>query len=169
VPNPAGNDSDKQLPMVLDANLTPTKGKKTRKVMLPYDLAVALWDYFCRQWPKRNTQHKRKYGRESTKFFLSTYGEELSVRYLNNAFVKISKKSGIDCHPHMLRHTFGTYELLRMGQKQGQSKALLWVRDRMGHSSITTTEKYIHAADLVQNDDVDGYQQEVLEALRSGA
>ena len=68
----------------------------------------------------------------------------------------------------MLRHTFGTYELLRMSQKEGQTKALLWVRDRMGHSSITTTEKYIHAVDLVKCDEVDGYQTDVCEALRYG-
>ena len=169
VPNPAGNDPDKQLSMVLDATITPTKGEKTRTVMVPYDLAVALWDYFCRDWPKRNMLHKRKHGKESTRFFLSIYGDELSLRYLNNAFAKVSKKTGITCHPHMLRHTFGTYELLRMGQKKGQSNALMWVRDRMGHSSITTTENYIHAADLVQNDDVDGYQMEILEALSRGA
>jgi integrase len=95
-------------------------------------------------------------------------GEELSIMYLNNAFAKVSTKIGIHCHPHMLRHTFGTYELLRMTHKEGQSKALLWVRDRMGHSSITTTEKYIHAAALIQNDDVDGYQTDVCEALRRG-
>ena len=168
MPNPAGHDPEKQLPMVLDPTLTPTKGDKERFVMLPYDLAVALWDYFGRDWPKRNAIFKRTHGKESTRFFLSHYGEELSIRYLNNAFAKVSAKTGIDCHPHMLRHTFGTYELLRMGKNEGQSKALLWVRDRMGHSSITTTEKYIHAVDLIQNDDVDGYQLEVLEALRRG-
>ena len=136
--------------------------------MLPYDLAVALWDYFCRDWPKRNACYRRKHGKESTRLFLSHYAEELSLRYLNNAFAKVSKRSGISCHPHMLRHTFGTYELLRISRKEGESKALLWVRDRMGHSSITTTEKYIHAVDLIQNDDVDGYQIEVLEALSRG-
>ncbi len=168
VPNPTGYDPNKQLPMILDATITHTKGEKTRTVMLPYDLAIALWVYFCRDWPKRNKQYKSKYGKESTRFFLSVYGDELSVRYLNNGFVKTSKKTGIYCHPHMLRHTFGTYELIRMGQKQGQNKSLLWVRDRMGHSSITTTEKYIHSADLIQNDDIDGYQQEVIEALCNG-
>ena len=55
-----------------------------------------------------------------------------------------------------------------MSRKEGGNKALLWVRDRMGHSSITTTEKYIHAIDLIKNDDVDGYQVEVCEALRRG-
>jgi integrase len=68
----------------------------------------------------------------------------------------------------MLRHTYGTYELIRMTEKVGESKALLWVRDRMGHSSITTTEKYIHAADLAKHDDVDGYQSEICNVLRHG-
>ncbi len=68
----------------------------------------------------------------------------------------------------MLRHTFGTYELLRMSRVKTQSQALLWVRDRMGHSSITTTEKYIHVADLVQHDDVDGYQADICRVLRDG-
>jgi integrase len=64
-------------------------------------------------------------------------------------------KTGINCHPHLLRHTFGTYELLRMMHKKEEKLALMWVMDRMGHSSITTTEKYIHAVDLIQHDDVD--------------
>lgn len=168
LPNPAGRNPDKQLPMVLDGTLTPTKGGKARIVKLPYDLAVALWTYFCREWPKLNVLHKRTHGKESTHFFLSAKGEELSIRYLNNAFAKVSKKTGINCHPHMLRHTFGTYELLRIMQKKDEKLALMWVMDRMGHSSITTTEKYIHAVDLIQNDDVDGYQAHVCEALRRG-
>jgi site-specific recombinase XerD len=168
VPNPAGNDPNKHLPMILDGSITPTKGDKTRTVMLPYDLAVALNDYFTFKWPKLFALYKRKYGKESTLFFLSQGGDELSIKGINNAFKKVSKKSGIYCHPHMLRHTFGTYELLRMGKKKGGSLALLWVRDRMGHSSITTTEKYIHATDLVKHDDIDGYQADVCEALRNG-
>ena len=168
VPNPVGHDPSKQLPMHLDASITPTKGNKSRTVMLPYDLAVALWNYFSFDWPKLNLLYKRKYGKETTRFFLSLTGAHLSIRYLNNAFAKVSTKTGIVCHPHMLRHTFGTYELLRMSQKVGSRKALFWLRDRMGHSSIATTEKYVHTVDLIRNDDVDGYQSEICEALRNG-
>lgn len=159
-PNPSGNDPSKQLPMILDSTITPTKGDKTRTVMLPYDLAVVMWEYFLKEWIKRNKLHKQKYGIDSNKFFLSKYGEEFSLCYLNNGFSKVSNRIHIKCHPHMLRHTYGTYELIRVASKEGMSKALLWVRDRMGHSSITTTESYLHAADLIQNDDVDGYQIE---------
>lgn len=168
LPNPAGHDSNKLIRMVLDPAITPTKGSKERTVMLPYDLAVALYRYFTFEWPKLNARYKRMHGQETTRLFLSREAEHLSISGLNNAFNKISSKTEIKCHPHMLRHTYGTYELLRMTQQKTQSQALLWVRDRMGHSSITTTEKYIHAADLIKHDDVDGYQAEICEALRRG-
>jgi site-specific recombinase XerD len=168
VPNPAGNDPAKAIPMRLDPALTRTKGDKERTVMLPYDLAVALWVYFCTDWPKRCALHRRHRRCESTRFFLSQNGQDLSLRYLNNQFARASRKCGVTCHPHMLRHTFGTYELQRMIRTVGQTKALMWVRDRMGHSSVVTTEQYIHVTDLIGDAAVDGYQAEVCEALRRG-
>lgn len=168
VPNPAGHRPDSMLNMELDATITPTKGSKTRVVKLPYDLGVALWDYLAFSRPKLAALFKRSRGRETTRLFLSEAGQELSIRHLNNSFAYVSRKTGIHCTPHMLRHTYGTYELIRMISKVGESKALLWVRDRMGHSSVTTTEKYIHAADLARHDGIDGYQTEICEALRRG-
>jgi len=168
VPSPTGYPSNKQLKMVLDPIMTTTKGNKERTVMVPYDLAVRMWDFFTFEWPKRNELHKKKHGRKSNRFFLSIYGDELDQFYMNNQFRRTSKKTGIKCNPHLLRHTFGTYELLRMSKKGDKNKALLWVRDRMGHSSITTTEKYIHAADLVANDVVDDYQAAVCKVLKYG-
>lgn len=135
VPNPTGHDPNKQLPMQLDAMLTPTKGSKTRTVMVPYDLSVALWDYLTWSQSKLTLKYKRKHGKESTRFFLSESGEELSIRHLNNTFAQTSVKTGIRCTPHLLRHTYGTYELLRMKEKHTETQALLWVRDRMGHST----------------------------------
>ena len=168
VPNPAGHDSKKQLPMQIGGKLSPTKGGKERVVMLPYDLAVALNDYFIFERSKLAKKFKRKYGYESEKFFLSSTGEEISSDGITSAFKKLSDRCGIKCHPHMLRHTFGTYELLRMSRNRDQSLALLWVKERMGHSSMQTTEKYIHATDLIEHDAVDGYQFDICEALRNG-
>lgn len=168
VPNPSGRDDAKAIPMTLDASITKTKGNKTRVVMIPYDLAAALFEYFTFEWPKYLKLYKAKHGKETTLFFLSKDGDPLSMHGLNGAFRRFSIKTGISCHPHMLRHTFGTYELLRMRRTKGDSQALLWVRDRMGHSSVTTTEKYIHAADLIKHEFVDGYVADVCEALRRG-
>ena len=136
--------------------------------MLPYDLAVALAEHFTFQWSKQQRAFKQRHGRETTRLFLSQYGNELSRKYLNNAFDKASQRTGITCTPHMLRHTFGTYELIRMMRKREEKQALLWVKDRLGHSSIMTTEMYVHAVDLIQHDTIDGYQQILCKALRDG-
>lgn len=168
LPNPVGRASGKALPMHLDGRTTPTKGCKPRTVMLPFDLAVALMQYFTFEWPKLLKLRSPKRSRETTRLFLSMRGEELSLKSVNNAFAQASRRSGITCHPHMLRHTFGTYELMRMERALGQGQALLWVRDRMGHSSISITQRYVHAADLIRHDAVDGYQQDLCEALRRG-
>ncbi len=166
--NPAGHAPGRALPMVLDGRTTPTKGSKERVVMIPFDLAVALMDYCAFERHSLQQQFAHQYGCETTRLFLSKRGEELSVKSLNRAFAEAARRTGIACHPHLLRHTFGTYELLRMQRTRGESQALLWVRDRMGHSSITTTERYVHSADLIRHDAVDGYQQDLCEALRHG-
>ncbi len=51
LPNPAGHEQGKGLRMTLDAAVTPTKGNKSRWVLLPYDLAVQLWDYLIFERP----------------------------------------------------------------------------------------------------------------------
>lgn len=168
LPNPAGHNPDKALPMILDGRTTPTKGSKPRIVMLPFDLAVALANYCTFERHRLQRQFWSRHGHETTRLFLSRHGEELSVKSLNHAFSQASRRIGISCHPHMLRHTFGTYELLRMQREYGASQALLWVKDRMGHSSISTTERYVHAADLIRHDAVDGYQRDLCEALCHG-
>ena len=54
-----------------------------------------------------------------------------------------------------------------MSERRGTDGALHWVRDRLGHSSITTTEVYVHAADLLKHNEVDGYVEEVLQRVGS--
>lgn len=168
LPNPAGNDPNKALPMTLDGDMTPTKGSKSRVVMLPFDLAVALIDYLTFERHQLLKKLKGKSRRVTTRLFLSRFGEELSVKSLNRAFTQATRRTGIACHPHMLRHTYGTYELLRMRNERNESQALLWVRERMGHSSVSVTERYIHAADLIRHDAVDGYQRDLCQVLRDG-
>ena len=61
----------------------------------------------------------------------------------------------------MLRHTFGTYELLRLEQRINQGNALLWVKERMGHRSIQTTLRYAHLATALDQQVLDAYQENV--------
>lgn len=168
LPNPAGQDPQRQIPMLLDASITPTKGGKTRTVMVPYDLCVALYAYFTFKRPKLAKLFKQKNGKETSLLFLSKNGDPLSSSGVNSAFRKVSTKTNISCHPHVLRHTFATYELLRMSKQRNRDWALLWVKERLGHSSITTTERYVHATNLITSDAVDSYQEDICEALRNG-
>lgn len=168
VPNPAGQPMERALDMVLDPHLTPTKGSKQRTVKVPYLLGCALYEYFTWERPKLERLFSSKHGVDTTKLFLTHGGDELSVDALTVAFNVASVRCGIKCTPHMLRHTFGTYEFIRMSKTQGQDRALFWVRDRLGHSSILTTEKYVHMAATLTDDVVEGYMTEVCEALRNG-
>lgn len=162
LPTPAGFAPGKAIKMTLDPFLTPTKGSKERWVMVPYELSGRLFDYMMRERPKLAKIYAKRHGKETTKLFLTRFGEELSLDGLSLAFQRASRKSGIKCTPHCLRHTFGTQEFLRMSVKNGVDGALHWVRDRLGHSSISTTEIYVHAADLLKHDEVDGFVEEVL-------
>jgi site-specific recombinase XerD len=164
LPSPAGHDPSRAIKMTLDPAQTPTKGSKERWVNLPYPLAGKLHDYLMRERPPLTKKFKKKYGRHTTKLFLTQFGEELSLDGLDDQFQKASKASGIKCHPHMLRHTFAVNELVRMSGKPS-TNALLWVRDRLGHVSIATTQDYLKAADLVNHDDMDGYVAELLTAM----
>ncbi|HBO6058526.1 TPA: site-specific integrase, partial [Pseudomonas aeruginosa] len=167
LPTPAGHSPSKAIKMTLDPSLTPTKGSKERWVMVPYDLAGHLFDYMMRDRPKLAGMYHKRHGAETTRLFLTRDGAELSLDGLDVTFQRASAKSGVKCTPHRLRHTFGTYEFLRMSERRGTDGALHWVRDRLGHSSITTTEVYVHAADLLKHDEVDGYVEEVLQRVGS--
>jgi site-specific recombinase XerD len=166
LPNPSGHPSNRGLKMILDPKLTPTKGSKLRWVLVPYPLVVELWDYMHWHRPKLSKLYRKKHGQDTDLLFLSEYGEPISLEGMNNTFRKTSKKCGFKCTPHMLRHTFGTYEFLRLSENKGVDGPLHWVRDRMGHSSIATTEIYVHAADLVNHDEIDGYQAEICAMLQ---
>ncbi|MBA3998144.1 MAG: recombinase [Candidatus Accumulibacter sp.] len=162
LPSPAGHSPNKAIKMTLNPSNTPTKGMKERWVMVPYSLAGHLFDYMMRERPPLAKRYAKRYGHVSTKLFLTKDAEEMSFDGLDVTFQRASAKSGVKCTPHRLRHTFGTYEFLRMAEKKGTDGALHWVRDRLGHASIMTTEIYVHAADLLKHDDVDGYVQETL-------
>jgi site-specific recombinase XerD len=167
LPNIGGQDPARLIKVTLDPAITPTKGSKERWVQIPYALAGRLHDYLMRERPKLAKMYKQRYGRATTRLFLTRTGEELSLDGLNEQFRQASRRSGIRCHPHMLRHTFAVHELVRMSGKPN-TNALSWVSDRLGHASTTTTDIYVKAADIVTHDDADGYVAEMLQAMARG-
>lgn len=67
----------------------------------------------------------------------STMGNYMTRSAIEKIFIRLSKKVGIKCTPHMLRHTHGT-ELRENGYNQ------IYILNRLGHNSIESTNKYMH-------------------------
>jgi integrase len=68
-------------------------------------------------------------------------GEPMSSKGVEDLFRRLRSKTGIDVHPHLLRHTHAT-ELIRSGWSAA------YVQRRLGHSSIQTTiNTYTHLTD----------------------
>ncbi|MBN0224280.1 tyrosine-type recombinase/integrase, partial [Pseudomonas aeruginosa] len=69
--------------------------------------------------------------------------------------------------PHMLRHTYATHTLHDMRRRKSVIDPLLYVRDRLGHSSVATTQRYLHLISMIE-DDVMGEYQEFIDSVCVG-
>jgi len=115
------------------------KGSKGRIVYFSKDTYDALVAYM-----------KRRKSLKTQGLFLvekGTYkGKEISVRGIQKRIEYYAKKSGIKVSCHHLRHTMAT-QLLNAGAD------LEIIQDLLGHSKITTTQRYCKVSNLrVQRD-----------------
>ncbi|WP_299976713.1 tyrosine-type recombinase/integrase [Desulfobacula sp.] len=115
------------------------KGAKGRIVYFSKDTYDALVAYIKRRKPLR-TQGLFLVEKGTCK------GKEISVRGIQKRIEYYSKKSGIKVSCHYLRHTMAT-QLLNAGAD------LEIIQDLLGHSKITTTQRYCKVSNLrVQRD-----------------
>lgn len=108
------------------------KGNKVRVVPIgdtAYDDIKEYLQY--RESFQKNKNSKSNY------LFLNKMGQPLSVRSIDRLVKKFANLSGMDFTPHTLRHSFATH-LLENGAD------LLLIKEILGHSSLTTTQKYTH-------------------------
>lgn len=105
-----------------------TKSRRARSVPLADQAASEL----CRLSTRRNFTSRNDY------VFCRPDGGPLDRSAVRTRFVRAQEKAGVRVRRfHDLRHSFGSLAIQRFD--------LVAVKDMMGHSKLTTTERYLHS------------------------
>ncbi|WP_322105999.1 site-specific integrase [Paraburkholderia sp. J41] len=152
------------------------KGNRPRRIYASGQLLKDLFDFISfGEGAGRAKLYRIAQGEASPYVFLNRHGAPWSEKGLCNAYRKLWCPSeplrpdlGFKVTPHMLRHTFATLELYAESQHRNLGYALAWVRDRLGHASISTTTIYVHCLDMLGERHLNRYQQEIDALLAAG-
>ncbi|MBF0345090.1 MAG: tyrosine recombinase XerC [Nitrospirae bacterium] len=111
------------------------KGKKERIVPIGSHAISAIKSYLI----ERLILIKKLNAGQTNALFLNRRGGRLTDRSVHRIVVKFAKLIGIEGNrgPHTLRHTFATH-LLENGA------GLMTILELLGHTSLSTTQKYTH-------------------------
>lgn len=141
----------------LDPRDMRTKGSKSRIVDIPWQLMANLWDYAI---ITRNQLAKLS-GKEPSELFLNQFGQPYKPEGmgLNHALVALNLNFKVTAH--VLRHTYATHTLYEMRQNKTSQDPLLYLKQRLGHSSINSTLIYLHYLDQVEDELMTSYQEEI--------
>lgn len=136
-----------------------TKGSKPRKLWVSRELLLDLNRYIVHH----RGQRARNAEIDSGRLFLNHNGDPYANE--GKAFEKIvrdiGRKIGLDVHPHMLRHTYATHTLVSLQRSTARLDPLVFVSRQLGHSSIQTTEIYLHLLDDYVDNAVIEYDEEL--------
>ncbi|GHG07011.1 tyrosine-type recombinase/integrase [Thalassotalea marina] len=138
--------------------LTKTKGNRGRSIDIPGKLMKDLWRYVN----EIRYQQSLISGIDSKLLFLNDRGVEWNIKTgsFNKALNNLNLPFKV--YPHKLRHTYATHTLAALlSRKTNTFNPLIYLRDRLGHSSINTTMIYVHLVNELMDDLTHQYQDEI--------
>jgi len=112
------------------------KGDKERAVPIGGAALLAIEEYLRDGRPRLRTAHGRTRP-DASAMFLSTRGSRLTRQTVHRLVRRYGQLSGLELHPHTLRHSFATH-LLEGGAD------LRVLQELLGHADISTTQVYTH-------------------------
>jgi site-specific recombinase XerD len=152
----------------LDPAAMEIKNSKPRDIDVPYDLMEKLWTYSVRRRQERANNTPK--GQELPHLFLTEGGLPYSKDAIGAIFRALSKRVGFTVTAHMLRHSYATYLLWSLRKSTTfQGEPLLYVRDRLGHSDVSTTSIYLHLINSLEGQLVLAHEDEIDQLFASPA
>lgn len=118
----------------LHRGLATTIGKGNKERVVPIG-EVTLKD--LKEYVRAREQFIQETDSHAPNLFLNRRGGSLTVRSIDRLVKSFGKAEGMEFTPHTLRHSFATH-LLENGAD------LLLIKEILGHSSLSTTQKYTH-------------------------
>lgn len=163
--NPAKGPNQTYFRITLNPMEMSTKGDVERFIDVPRSVMLGLWDYVHTERFERIKTHDNEYCKNAMGepvLFINYKGKPLSPNAdtMRLEYVKL----GLPFHvtPHMLRHTYATNTLKELaGLSKRNFNSLVYVRDRLGHSSISTTQKYLHFLEYLEDEFALEYHQQL--------
>jgi site-specific recombinase XerD len=157
----AENDSSSGIHEVrLSARDMNLKNQSEGLIYITNALMSELWKYKVYTRAQRVSPNTRE-------LFVSRQGNPYSSSFFTTLFKKASSNLGFAVHAHLLRHTYATHTLQNMRKRTNDGAALMYVRDRLRHASVRTTEIYLHVWSDRADQTLDEYQQHLDEIFNA--
>ena len=136
------------------------KYDKPRDIDVPYDLMEKLWAYSVRR--RQGRANNNREAQEFPRLFLTEGGLPYSKNSITAIFSALSKRVGFAVTAHMLRHAYATFLLWSLRKSTTfEGEPLLYVRDRLGHSDVSTTVIYLHLINSLEGHLVLAHEDEI--------